>query len=344
MTILIVGGGKMGMSHLALVTQYVGKSSVALCESKALVRYLFRCLGYRTFASVESAANSLGTLTGILIATPTSSHAALARWAIGRRVPFFVEKPLTLDARRSGELSTLARDAGVPAQVGFVLRYVATFQLLRKLVANGALGHLRDYAASMRGNVITKPLPAKNWQGSFERGGGCLNEYGPHIIDLCRFIFGPVAEITSAEMDRVHSKHADDRVSVAWVHDDRTRGRIVMDWCDPTKRKSVLEIDVDFEYAHVRVDNSGFEVSWRDNAPPEVREWVSNTLPVRPANVRFYLRGEEFSLELEDFLGTCLDRNLHIDPEAPTDTAPQLADGAAVDALIDQIARKTGLK
>ncbi|MBL8483909.1 MAG: hypothetical protein JNJ60_17060, partial [Rhodocyclaceae bacterium] len=66
--------------------------------------------------------------------------------------------------------------------------------------------------------------------------------------------------------------------------------------------------------------------------------------PVRPPNVGFYLRGEEFTLEIEDFLGTCLQRSLHIDAAACAGTTPMLADGCEVDRLIDEIARKAGLK
>ena len=141
MTILVVGGGKMGMSHLALATAYVGKANLALCDSKFLTRLVFRLLGYRTVANLDAAAR-LDRLEGVVIATPTSSHAALTRWAIERRVPVFVEKPLTLDPERSLELKRLAGEAGVPANVGFVMRHVASFQRLRHLVSTGALGRV----------------------------------------------------------------------------------------------------------------------------------------------------------------------------------------------------------
>jgi predicted dehydrogenase len=344
MTILIVGGGKMGMSHLALVTQYVGKSNVALCDSKLSTRLLFRFLGYQTFASVDASAERLSRLDGVLIATPTASHASLARWAIERKVPFFVEKPLTLDFACSCELVRMAEAAGVPTQAGFVLRYVATFQRLRRLVADGRLGRLKGYFASMRGNFVTKPPAPGSWQGDFARGGGCLNEYGPHIIDLCRFIFGPIQSIGAAEIGQTYSTRADDRVTVEWIHDDDTPGTIEIDWCDPTKRKSVIEIYAKFELADVRVDNSAVEINRRDDAPLTSEEWARIDAPVQPPNVGFYLRGEEFSLEVEDFLGACLGRDLHVDPAAPTDTTPRLGDGCEVDRIIDKIARKVGLK
>ncbi|MDH6525584.1 Gfo/Idh/MocA family protein [Polynucleobacter sphagniphilus] len=343
MTILIVGGGKMGMSHLALATQYVGKSNVALCDTKFSTRTLFRFLGYQTFKTMDEAFR-VSRLDGVVIATPTPSHAMLARWAIERKVPLFIEKPLTLDAETSEDIVAMADLAGVSAQVGFVLRYVASFQRLRSLVAAGSLGRLRHYDASMRGNVISKALSSKSWQGDFARGGGCLNEYGPHIIDLCQFIFGPVVNILKAKMVRKYSSNADDSVDIDWEHQDSTLGSIKVDWSDSTKRKSVIEFKVMFDYADVRVDNSAIEIRWHDDAPLDLGARNSLSAPVQPRNVGFYLRGEEFSLELEDFLSACFGKSFRTEKSIPDNISPHLKDGYEVDSIIDKIARKACLK
>jgi predicted dehydrogenase len=343
MTILIIGGGKMGMSHVALASQYIGKSNIALCDSKLSSRILFRCLGYHTLISIDEA-SQLDQLHGVIIATPTPSHAKLARWAIGRNVPVFIEKPLTLDVDASEELVAMADLAGISAQVGFVMRYVSSFQRLRYFVSDGSLGRLQRYTASMQGNVVSKPLPSKSWQGDFARGGGCLNEYGPHIIDLCLFIFGPVDVIVNAEILSTYSCRADDYVDASWIHESSTPGTIKIDWSDSTKRKSIIEFQVQFEYADVRVDNSTVEIIWHQDAPLDLEARAAIDLPVHPKNVGFYLRGEEFSLELEDFLGACFGRNLHVDASIPNDITPRLKDGYEVDLLINKIACKAGLR
>ncbi len=334
----------MGMSHLALATQYVGKRDVSLCEVKFSTRLLYRLMGYRTFASVDAAAAALGRLDGVLIATPTPSHAPLLRWAIQHKVPCFVEKPLTLNTAVDAELKQLAESAGSSIQVGFVMRYVASFQRLRELVRTGALGPWRGYTASMRGNVITKPPSPDSWQGDFRRGGGCLNEYGPHIIDLCRFIFGSVQEVTDVHMERVHCRNADDRIRIQWTHDNGVAGSVDVDWCDTTKRKSVMEISVQFEHADVRVDNSAVELAWHDDCTLSSSERAAADVAVHPKNVGFYLRGEEFSLELEEFLSACKGRRFSVDDTLPNDITARLHDGSEVDRLIEEVARKAGLK
>ncbi len=344
MTILVIGGGKMGMSHLALLTHYLGKSNVALCDTSFWIQHLYRMLGYKTFSDVDVAASVLDSLQGVLIATPTKSHASLLRWAIRKRLPCFVEKPLTLDYAASSQLQALAASEKVPVQVGFVLRYLTAFQRLRYLVLSGRLGSVLDYNASMRGNVISRTPNERAWQGRYALGGGCLNEYGPHVIDLCRFIFGSVSQVASAETASIFCAHADDRAEFVLEHISGGKGEIIIDWCDLTKRKSVVEFNVRFKTADVRVDNSSIEIRWSASCSFSKAERLElESLPL-PANVDFYLRGEEFSLELEDFLETCTGRQFGARQVLSSDTTPRLEDGYAVDRLIHQIAEKAGLR
>jgi predicted dehydrogenase len=306
---------------------------------------LFKLLGYTTFANVDLAASKVDRVEGVLIATPTHSHAQLAKWAISKGVPCFIEKPLTLDFNASNELRALASaNKGVPVQVGFVLRYVASFLRLRQLVQSNSLGLMLGYTASMRGNVILKPPSTESWQGNFKNGGGCLNEYGPHIIDLCRFIFGPVERVDDVQMEQVFCTHADDKIDFSFFHSNGSTGKVEVDWCDTTKRKSVVEFKVKFEFAEVRVDNSTVEISWNEDCRMCHERRLEIDAPIRPFNVAYYLRGEEFSLELEEFLGACVGRRLSVDNALPVDTTARLEDGCEVDRLIDEIARKAGLK
>lgn len=349
MMILVVGGGKMGMSHLALCSAYLNKSSVALCDTSWTTRRLFSYLGFRVFSHVEDALENLGRIDGVIIATPTKSHYVLAQWAIENRIPVFVEKPLTLDPDKSHFLASIASSQEVATQVGFVMRYIATFQRLRDLVQEEKLGRVLHYSASMLGNVMTKPPKAGNWQGIFSKGGGCLNEYGPHIIDLSCFIFGRVAQINLATAKSIHCPEADDRMEIQWQHSSGfvghdIPGNLVIDWSDPSKRKSVIEFNVCCEFATLRVDNSAVEIKWRPDIRLRESQIEEVEAYVRPMNVKYYLRGEEFSLEIAEFLETCTSQKM-VDPGARhTHTVPTLHDGYEVDRLIDLIASKAGLK
>ena len=333
----------MGLSHLAIASRITQPFNVAVCEANRLIRFVYDRLNVRTYPSIENAmAKDLG-IKGVIIATPTPSHYAISKMFLEQSIPCFIEKPLTLRSARSKELMELATKKNVYAQIGFVLRYVSTFSRLRDLVRTGGLGAVRGYQAQMNGNVITK-RDTKSWRTDFSAGGGCLNEYGPHLIDLCRFIFGNVHKLNSAEKSHVHSAKADDQMAFNWLHESGVVGDVKLDWCDTTMRKSVIHFDIEFEQARVSCDNSAlhFDFHPANSLSSEQRSQISASLI--PPKVSFYLRGEEYTLQLEDFIGRCTGRSFRADHEFGLENGAQLKDGLEVDLLIESISQKAGLK
>lgn len=343
MNILVVGGGKMGLSHLAIISRIIGSNSVSLCDSSLFTRFIFKKFKYTVFSSIEDAFNSGNPVSGVVIATPTSSHYAIAKRAILSSIPCFIEKPLTLQVGQSRELESLAEQNNVYTQMGFVMRFVASFNRLQSLVKDGVLGKPCSYIARMSGNVITKG-DNKGWRTNFSNGGGCLNEYGPHLIDLCRFIFGGIQKLSSASKGHVFSSRGDDMCHFSWVHNSGCLGDVSLNWCDTSKRKSVIEFEVDFENARVIANNSAFKVFLK-NASMFTEEQIDHiSKPEIPPKVGFYLRGEEFSLQLETFLENCLNRQYRVDYDFGVGHQARIKDGVEVDLLIDSIANKAGLQ
>lgn len=341
MSILVVGGGKMGLSHLAIINRLLDAGEVALCDSSRLTRYIFGKLGIRTFRSLADALADPTRWQGAVIATPTSSHFPITQALLQRGIPCFIEKPLTLDPAKNVELAALQASRGTVTQMGLVLRFVQPFIRLRSIARSGALGAPLSYRARMRGNVVTKP-DTSSWRTDFSRGGGCLNEYGPHLLDLCRSVFGDVAAIESAEVGRVHSTLADDRVKLEWRHASGTHGTLELDWCDTSQRKSVIDFEVRFERGSVRANNAELHASPDDPAAlePEARRLLLD--PTLPLPVGFYLRGEEFTLQLELFIERALGRKL-LRADIDHELAASLHDGMEVDRLIGEIATMGGL-
>ena len=339
--LLIIGGGKMGLSHLAIASQIIGKANIVLCDTSWAQRRLIRSFGFRVAPSLKAVLTAGTPVAGVIIATPTPSHFALAEQVLARGIPCFIEKPLTLDPEASARLTGQQGDAA-QHQIGLVLRYVASFLHLRALVQGGRLGPVLSYSALMAGNVITAP-GGDSWRTDFVRGGGCLNEYGPHLFDLCRFIFGEVDSLGTAEAGYVHSTRADDRMHLDWTHVGGLQGALQLDWCDLTQRKSLIRFDVHLQHGRIEADNAQVTVTLPDDAPLTPQERAAMQALVVPLPVSLYLRGEEYSLQLEAFLGAIAGRNAHVGA-VPQNIAARLQDGLAVDRLIDLVARRSGLK
>ena len=336
MSILVIGGGKMGLSHMAILNRLLDKGAVALCESSWLSRYVFGKLGITTFKSLDAALQDPTRWRGAVVATPTASHFPIAQALLQHGIPCFIEKPLTLNPALSQTLADLQQDQGTLVQMGLVTRFIQPFVRLRQITRLGMLGRPLRYRARMMGNVVTQPDNG-SWRTDFQRGGGCLNEYGPHLLDLCRSIFGEVQSLESAKYGQVHSTRGDDSFEIAWTHAAGTQATLWLDWCDTIRRKSAMNFEVDFERGQVRANNAELSVQLHSGALVDPAHQAVLDAPVLPYPVNFYLRGEEFSLQLEIFLQRVLGRPLlraDIDPGM----AASIQDGLAVDSLIKDIA------
>src|SRR5262245_1027790 len=124
----IIGAGKMGISHFAIVNACKGASVVAVCDTSSYVLAVLRkYTGVETYDDYEKMIDQAG-LDAILVATPTSTHFPCAKRALERNLHVFVEKPLTLSPDESRALSELALQRKRVNQVGFHNRFLGTFQ------------------------------------------------------------------------------------------------------------------------------------------------------------------------------------------------------------------------
>jgi predicted dehydrogenase len=336
-SILVIGGGKMGMSHLAIASRLLGPGEVSLCDSSRLVRYVFGKLQFATFDSLDTALLSQRRWRGAIVATPTSSHFAIAKALLERGIACFIEKPLTLNAAQSQVLADLQARSGTLVQMGLVARFIQPFARLRRIARSGQLGPVLHYRARMLGNVVTKP-DNDSWRTDFRRGGGCLNEYGPHLLDLCRAIFGEVSSLASASFGHAHSTRADDSVQVSWVHANGAQGELLLDWCDTSRRKSAIDFEVHFEHAVVQANNAEFKVQGVPGGALDSMRLAALNQSLLPYPVSFYLRGEDYSLQLEVFLERVLGCKL-VRADIDVDSAASMQDGLAIDCLIRDIAK-----
>jgi predicted dehydrogenase len=88
----------------------------------------------------------------VVIATPTSTHHALASMALRRGKHVLVEKPLTADVGEGEELQRLAEETGLVLMVGHVFLYNAAVQWVKRYLESGDLGRVY-YISAVRTNL-----------------------------------------------------------------------------------------------------------------------------------------------------------------------------------------------
>ena len=116
--IAVVGLGKMGLSHFAIVNAHPDAETLACDATGFLVDVLAKYLpATRIHTSYEDLLEK-GDLDAVVIATPSHLHAPMVRAALERGIHVFCEKPFCLDWREAAELADLAEAKGLINQVG----------------------------------------------------------------------------------------------------------------------------------------------------------------------------------------------------------------------------------
>lgn len=302
--VCVVGVGKMGLSHLSIVRALEGVELVGVCDSAAYtLDILSKYTGMRSFTSVDRMLDEVSP-DAVVIATPTGSHAELVRAALRRGIHVFCEKPLTLSATESAELALEARERGLVAQVGYHNRFVATFGEVKRLLDAGAIGEVSHVLAEAYGPVVLRPK-GSTWRSRRETGGGCLYDYAAHPLNLVNWYLGTPRKVLGTVLNSTFSTDTEDEVYSTLVFDDGVSAQLSVNWSDESFRKMSTSITVTGSMGRIVADRQEIRVYLREGveAPEGYRPgWNIAYTTELTQSVSFYLRGEEYSAQLECFV------------------------------------------
>ena len=185
----IIGLGKMGLSHAAIVGAHPGVEMVSVCDTSSLIRD-----GIKKFTRVKTYSDyrkmiDEESLDFVVVATPTKYHYQMVKYAIEKGLHVFCEKPFSLNVEEGKELVDLAVKKGIVNQVGFHNHFIGTFRELKRLLDTRVLGELVHFTGEAYGPVVTKEKGG-TWRSDPEEGGGCLYDYASHVINLIQEIIG----------------------------------------------------------------------------------------------------------------------------------------------------------
>lgn len=118
-------------------------------------------------------------IKGVVIATPTHTHYALARLALLAGKNVYVEKPLARGYVQAQELNHLASVKGLTLMVGHLLLYHPAVNCLRDLIFKGELGEVRFLNSDRR-----------NFNQQQRRDNNVIWDLAPHDISMMSYILG----------------------------------------------------------------------------------------------------------------------------------------------------------
>lgn len=198
----IVGGGYMGKAHA------VAMQAVASIFRTPLRPHL-ACVCARSRATAERYAAEYGfaravtdwrhlvedpNVGAVVIASPQTTHRAVAEAAFALGKPVFCEKPLGATVEDAEAMVAAANSSGVANMVGFNYIRTPASQYCRKLIADGRIGEVHWFRGEHTEDFYDDPEEPATWR-SEDRTTGTMGDLAPHMVNAARSLVGPIAEV-----------------------------------------------------------------------------------------------------------------------------------------------------
>lgn len=305
----IIGLGKMGLSHAAILGAHPDVDLVAVCDTSSLVLAAFK-----KFSSVKTYTDYNEMFEKehpdfVLIATPTRLHYPMVKTALEKNMHVFCEKPFSLSVTEGEELVKLAGDKNLVNQVGYHNHFIGTFRELKRLLDAGVLGELVHFTGEAYGPVVVKEK-GDTWRSKPEEGGGCLYDYASHVINLIQEILGRPVKARGTQLKSIYSKGVEDAVYGSLFLDNGLSGILSVNWSDETYRKMSTSITVQGKNGKIICDATEIKIFLKEPVKSEQLDkgWTIKYITDLAIPVNFYLRGEEYSAQIDHFIDCIINR------------------------------------
>ncbi len=300
----LVGLGKMGLSHLSMFNAHPDVEVAGICDSTGyLLAVLGKYTGLPTYPDFDVMLDQ-AALDAVVIATPSRLHARMVGAALERGLHVFCEKPLCLDPEDSTKLTRLADSRRLVTQVGYHNRYVGAFSEVKRLLDLGAIGRVTHLLSEAYGPVVLRPQ-GSTWRSQKNQGGGSLHDYAAHPLNLLNWYAGEAHRAGGTVLNPVFSAETDDEVFSTLFFDHGVTAQLSVSWSDDSQRKMTTKVTIWGTQGRIYADRQEIQVYLREGGqiPSGYHAgWNVRYTTELTDEVWFYVRGEEYSAQIDAFV------------------------------------------
>jgi len=298
-----IGFGRMGITHFSILNTHPSVRIAAVCDqSRTMLNILKKYVNIETYSDYRKMINETD-LDFVVISTPTDSHSEIIKAAIDNNLHTFAEKPFSLTP--ADGLETLENLKGKPLvnQVGYVNRFNEVFVEVKRLINAGVIGEIKNFSSEMYGATVLKDSKS-SWRGKRKTGGGCMYEFASHCIDLAIYLIGQPDKVVGSILESIYSSNVEDLVSSTFMYNNGCSGTIKVNWSDESFRKPTNTLMVFGTRGKILADKHAYKVFLRepDQANGLHKGWNTKYITDFAKSVRFYVRGNEFTRQLDYFI------------------------------------------
>ena len=245
-TIGVIGCGHWGPNHIRIFST-LPNSRVKSCSDldenrlrsiKSLFPQINTTKDYKEILKDKD-------IDAVCISTPTNTHYALAKEALGHGKHVFCEKPLALLPEECLDLKQLAEEKKRILMVGHIFVFNQGIVKLKEYLQKGELGRVH-YAHSERTNL-----------GPFRYDVNALWDLAPHDIAIFNYLFDSCPVNVSARGQRCLGTNLEDLAFASLEYPGHVLVNIHVSWLDPKKVRQITVVGDKKMIAWDDLDNVG---------------------------------------------------------------------------------------
>jgi predicted dehydrogenase len=298
-----IGLGRMGITHLSILNTHPSVKVVAVADqSKTILSILKKYVDIDVYYDYQQMIDNID-LDFVVISTPSQSHSNIINYAISKDLHVFTEKPFAMTSSDGQNTIDLLKGKQLVNQVGYVNRFNEIFTEIKKLIEHKVIGEVKNFRSEMYGPTVLKDSK-RTWRGDRKMGGGCLYEFGSHCIDLPIYLFGKPEKVAGSIMQSIYSSGVDDLVISNFIYNSGCSGTIMVNWSDESYRKPTNIVTIIGSKGKIIADKHAYKMFLKtaDKKNGFQKGWNRRYITDFAKSVRFYVRGNEFTRQLDYFI------------------------------------------
>ena len=162
-------------------------------------------------------------LDAVAIASPISSHHALAKASLLAGKHVLIEKPMAGTSAQCQELIDLAHDSGLILMVGHTYRYSEPLKKVREIIASGDIGELK-YINCQRLNL-----------GHFKQDINVVWDLAPHDLSIIIHLMEESPHLINCQGNANINPHVEDVTNLSLSFSKNRFATIQSSWLEPRK-------------------------------------------------------------------------------------------------------------
>ncbi len=302
----IIGMGRMGITHYSIINTHPDVKIVSIADTTKMIlnvikKYIPEIQVFNDYKELIDQSSP----DAIIVTTPPNLHYRIIKYAYEKGIHVFCEKPFTAKYNEAKELVELFKNSTLINQVGYANRERDVFNDVKSLLDKKIIGDVYFYNAQMTSCAITKKTSDDDsWRDKKNYGGGVIYEMASHLIDMTLFFFGNPSSANGTFTKSIFSQNVEDILFSTFSYDNRLGGTIYVNWSDASYRKPSMVFEILGENGKIVCDFYGYKIFLNnDNKENNLHSgWNTFNLTDIYKPVPFYVRGNEFTLELYRFV------------------------------------------